>query len=134
MLLLSSVSPTMSVASAVAVRRLAPPVAVQVPLTATSAVAPAAIAPVAPSRVLSPTARRVTEPAGTGEVPRLCTETVKETSAPVAGLAGSVRMPRTSRSGPGLRSTVSLSAAVRLLLVSSSSGTVPVGSTAADTV
>ncbi|CAM5561388.1 hypothetical protein SHIRM173S_08476 [Streptomyces hirsutus] len=134
MLLFSLVSATRPVASAVAVRMLDPLVAVQVPSTVTGTLAPAATAPVVPSRVRSPTSSRVTEPAGTAEVPRLCTVTVKETAAPTAGLAGSVAIARTSRSGPGLRATVSLSVAVRLLLVSSCSKTVFVGSTTADTV
>lgn len=130
----SSVSVTVPVASAVAVRTAGPAVAVQAPATATSAVAPAATAPVAPSRVRPATVSRVTEPAGAGEVPRLCTETVNDTEAPTAGAAGLVLMPVTSRSGPGLCATVSFWEAVRLLLVSSSSGTVSVGSTTADTV
>ncbi len=104
------------------------------PAIATSAVAPAAIVPVDPSRVRPATVSRVTEPAGAGEVPRLCTETVKDTGVPTAGVAGAVRMPVTSRSGPGLCATVSRSVAVRLLLVSSSSGTVSVGSATADTL
>ena len=121
-------------ASAVAVRTAGPAVAVQVPETVTSSVSPAAIAPVAPSRVRPATVSRVTEPAGAGEVPRLCTETVNDTCAPTAGEAGLVRMPVTSRSGPGLCVTVSRSVAVRLLFVSSGSATVSVGSATAETV
>ncbi len=67
-------------------------------------------------------------------MPRLCTATVNDTGAPAAGVAGLVRIAVTSRSGPGDCATVSRSEAVRLLLVSSSSGTVSVGSATADTV
>lgn len=100
----------------------------------TFTVAPAATAPVVPFSVVVPATRRVTVPALTAEVPRLCTATVKVTEAPTAGFAGLEVMPRTSRSGPGLWPTVSREAAVRLLLLLSCSATVSVGSTTAETV
>lgn len=59
---------------------------------------------------------------------------MKETGAPTAGVAGFGVMPVTVRSGPGVCVTFNLSVAVRLLLPLSSSGTVSVGSTAAETV
>ncbi len=132
-LLFSLVSVTTPVASAVAVSVAPPLVAFQVPLIGTLTVAPAGTWPVVPSRVVVPAWSRVTEPAATAPVPRLCTATVKETGAPTAGSAGSVVMERTSRSGPGARSTTSRPEAVRLLLESSSSATVFRGSTTAAT-
>lgn len=132
-LLFSFVSATTPVASAVAVRVAPPAVAVQVPLIATFTVASGATWPVLPSRVVEPAWTRVTEPAGAALIPRLCTATVKETAWPTAGLAGLVVIEATSRSGPGAWATTSLFAAVRLLLLSSSSGTVFRGSTTADT-
>lgn len=103
------------------------------PLIGTFTVASGATWPVAPFRVVEPAWTRVTEPAGAAVVPRLCTATVKETGVPTAGAAGLVVMERTSRSGPGDRATISRFAAARLLLESSSSATVPRGSTTADT-
>lgn len=133
-LLVSLVSATRFVASAVAVRVAPPLAAVQLPPRVTFAVAPGAMAGVVPPSVVEPTVSRVTVPALTALVPRLCTATVKVTVAPTAGLAGVEEMERTSRSGPGLWPTTSGEAVVRLLLVSSDSTTVSVGSTSAETV
>jgi hypothetical protein len=132
--LFSLVSATTAVASAVALRVAPPLVAVQLPPMATVTVPPAGTASVVPFRVVPPTVSRVTEPAGTGLVPRLRTATVKVTFAPTAGFAGLVVMEVTSRSGPGACVTTSLAAALRLLLPLSSSVTVSVGSTTAETV
>lgn len=87
-----------------------------------------------PFSVAPPTVSRVTEPAATALVPRLWTFTVNVTTEPTAGLAGFEVISVTSRSGPGLWPTVSLPAAVRLLLSLSCSTTVSRGSTTADTV
>ncbi len=133
-LLFSSVSATVPVASAVAVRVTPPLVAVQVPVTATVALSPGAMAGVVPWSAVVPAERRVTVPAGTVAVPRFWTATVKETAAPTAGADGLAEMPVTFRSGPGLWVTVSFVAAVRLLLPLSCSATVSVGSTTAETV
>ena len=130
----SLVSATVFVASAVAVRVTPPLAAVHVPLIGTVTLAPAAIAPAVPFRVVLPAARRVTVPAATALVPRLSTVTVKETCAPTAGAAGLGVIAVTVRSGPGLCPTTSFEDAVRLLFVSSCSTTVPAGSTTADTV
>lgn len=72
-------------------------------------------------------------PAGTGLVPRLWTATVKETGAPAAGAAGFEVMPVIRRSGRGLADGQGRPP-VRLLLVSSSSGTVSVRSATAETL
>lgn len=132
-LLVSLVSVTWSVASAVAVRVAPPLAAVQLPPMVTFALAPAAMAGAVPLSVVEPTVRRVTVPALTALVPRLCTTTVNVTAAPTAGSAGLEEMERTSRSGPGLCPTTSGVAVVRLLLALSDSTTVSVGSTSAET-
>ena len=100
MLLPSSVSATTPVASAVATTVAPPLVAVQVPLTFTVVVEPAATDGVLVSSVVPPTVTRVTVVAPEAVVPRLCTATVKETGAPTAGFDGLDVMPSTWRSEP----------------------------------
>jgi hypothetical protein len=132
-LLFSFVSATAFVASAVAVSVAPPLVAVQVPLTATFAVAPAAIAAVVPLSVVPPTTRRVVD-APAPEMPRLWTATLNETAAPTSGFAGFEVMPATSRSGPGACPTTSWLAEVKVLLPSFCSATVLAGSATAATL
>jgi hypothetical protein len=131
-LLASLVSATTFVASAVAVTVAPPLVAVHVPLIATVAVAPAAIAGALPLSVVPPTVTRVTL-AAAPLVPRLWTATLKPTAAPTAGLAGLVLIPVTCRSGPGAGPTTSCVGAVKVLLASFCSGTRWSGSTVAAT-
>ena len=132
-LLVSLVSATAFVASAVAVSVAPPVTAVHVPLTATVAVAPEASAPVAPFRVVPPTTSRVVEAAAADE-PRFFTVTVNDTDEPTAGLAGLEAMARTCRSGPGASVTTTLVGLLNVLLASFCSTTVLAGSTTAPIV
>src|ERR1043165_8130068 len=131
-LLLSLVSATTPVASAVAVMVAPPLVADQVPQIATLTVAPAAITPVAPFNVALPTVTRVTVETLVAVMPRLLTATVKLTAAPTAGFDGFDETLSTCRSGPGAWETTSWDAAVKALLDSFCSATVFAGSTVAD--
>jgi hypothetical protein len=108
-------------------------VAVQVPVIATFAVAPAAMVPVLVFSVVPPTVSLVTE-APAPLVPRLWTATVNDTAAPTAGFGGFDVMPVTSRSGPGACAITSGVGEVWVLLVSFCSTTVLAGSTVAATV
>src|SRR5215207_4989559 len=133
-LLLSLVSVTTLVASAVAVTVAPPLVAVQLPLIATLVVAPAAIDGVLVLSVVPPTVTRVTVVAPLALAPRLLTATVNVTGAPTAGFDGLVLMLSTCRSGPGAWPTTSCVGAVKLLLALFCSTIVLVGSTTAVTL
>ncbi len=105
--------------------------AVQLPVTATLTVAPAAIGAVLVLSVVPPTTRRVTVVTPTAVFPRFFTATLNVTAAPTAGFDGLELMLRTCRSGPGASATTSGDAAVRELLSSFSSKTVLSASTVA---
>src|SRR5215207_7978627 len=133
-LLLSLVSVTTLVASAVAVMVAPPAVAVQLPEMATLTVFPAAIEGVLVLSVVLPTLTRVVVETPEAWVPRLFTATVKVTAWPAAGFGGLEVMPRTCRSGPGACATTSGAEAVKVLLVLFCSTIVLAGSTTEETV